>query len=478
MLRRLVRLCCLALIALDPASASPVPFEFVAGDTIKTSGFLVAVPNGFEPSLDVEESIRARTVLEELGSFQGLRLVRIGFSTGSKVLGRVRFQRNSDPPRSAQLTPAGYRLLEYVTVNGKMLESSIEPVRGSERMWIVTPSRYYELLRPLAEWKTQGGTEVEIIDYESAGGTKESLLVYLKERYRDFASRADYLVLVGDKDSLPGFGESTSKGFAFSDYRYTLLDGDDPFPDIFVGRLLAGDEAEVATQVRRWTEYERTPQHRAFSTAAIAISGDEGGRTTDEEYARQLAQELRSGSTSAVDILYQSDGTATPARLTKALEEGRSMVTYFGHGNGHAWASFARSGGGRSFALFPEFNIGDLRRLDNRGRLPWIVDVACENASWGTIDNCFGKAWVTHRQNDEPAGAVAYFGASSKVTWHPPAVMAIGIARAFAGKQLPALGPTLFAGQMHALRELGVRSGTLDVFRWFNLFGDPSLRIH
>ena len=46
-------------------------------------------------------------------------------------------------------------------------------------------------------------------------------------------------------------------------------------------------------------------------------------------------------------------------------------------------------------------------------------------------------------------GATAYYGGSVDISWHPPAIMAVGINRALAKKEAKTLGEILLLGQLY-----------------------------
>ena len=120
------------------------------------------------------------------------------------------------------------------------------------------------------------------------------------------------------------------------------------------------------------------------------------------------------------------------------------------------------------------FGNADVQNLENT-RLPFIIDVACLNASWATLPTPFAKAWVTQTTNGKNTGAVAYLGGSTTISWDPPAIMAIGIAKSHFEQMIPSLGGSVLAGQLYLIAQVGTTSDSLDNLKWYNLLGDPSL---
>lgn len=75
-------------------------------------------------------------------------------------------------------------------------------------------------------------------------------------------------------------------------------------------------------------------------------------------------------------------------------------------------------------------------------------------------------------------GAVAYYGGSVNISWHPPAIMAQGIAFEHMDKNFHYLGEALMAGQLYLAQKWNNKEDLVDNWEWFHLQGDPSLGVH
>ena len=269
---------------------------------------------------------------------------------------------------------------------------------------------------------------------------------------------------MGNKDTAPTFSESTGSGSAATDWTYTLLSsGNDKIPDVLYGRLVADDTDDVKVQVDKWIAYEKTPEHGgAWYPKALTIASDQGSNPSDKEYAQQVEAALRAGTYTSVDGDYQGEGTATADKIRSGLEDGRTWLAYFGHGSGTSWGS-----------TNDNFDVSTVETLTSGAKLPILVDVACENASWVELSKCFGKAWVTQKNG----GAVAFLGGSVSISWNPPAVMSVGIAKAHFEKPVHSLGGSWIAGQLYLVQQRGTGDDVVDNLKWYNLLGDPSLLV-
>ncbi len=493
-----------------------VPMDIAGKPELMTTGTVVTVPEGFEPSLEVvrqdtrklenvvvvpaqkrfrcgpsragfefdSELYASRAAfpesvveLKEVGKLQSVRLFRVGINPFQVRLGdkslevtneltvRVHFKQVSRV-RGTELPKAMYEIVRNGTANGRTLGDIVRPMAAAEVMVIVVGDSLKNSIAPLVAWKTAKGLTVKTYTFTQAGGTKEAVKKFIQNLYDTEVVKPSYLLFVGNKTSMPGYMESTASGSAATDYTYTLLSGTDAVPDVLHGRIVADNEAEVLTQMNRWINYEKAPAKGAWYPQGATISSNEGSNPSDKEYAQMTIDALKKGTYQNVDLFNQGDTTATPANITNALTSGRTWLSYWGHGSGTSWGSTNGS-----------FGNTQIQALTNSDKLPIIVDVACQNGSWVNLAKPFGKAWVTQESGGRPAGAVGYYGGSVNISWHPPAVMAVGVSKYHFEKPVQSLGGSVLAGQLYLIEKMGTGSNVTDNLKWYNLFGDPSMLV-
>ncbi|MBN2432690.1 MAG: hypothetical protein JXQ27_14535, partial [Acidobacteria bacterium] len=267
---------------------------------------------------------------------------------------------------------------------------------------------------------------------------------------------------------IPPDYRSTSNGSAASDYPYTLLSGGDILPDLWIGRLIGATQAEIAYQADKIIHYESCPDTGAAAnwySRCAGIASNEGSGPSDEEYITSITDSLLANTYTWRDHWFQGDNTATAANINAGLNDGRTWLTYIGHGSGTSWGS-----------TNTYYGLDTISQLANGYRLPILVDVACMNGQFDGSGECFGERWMrADPALVTPKGAVGYLGGSVSISWDPPAIMAQGIARHHFEDPVYTFGGSYWAGQLHLLAENGSGSDTVDNFEWFILFGDPSL---
>ncbi len=327
------------------------------------------------------------------------------------------------------------------------------------RMLVVTADAYQGALAPFIAWKQQKGIPVEMITMSSVGGTATGVQSAITSRYGS-ADGLTYVVLVGDIADVPtriGTYES-----AKSDPTYAMVAGSDRYPDLFVSRISAANVNEVQLQVAKFVRYERDPDTGAAAEwyhKATGLASNEGS-PTDYERCNLLRADLLGYTFTYVDQIYQPTGTT--AMISAALNEGRSLVNYIGHGSGTSWGN-------------PPFANSNVLALTNGWKQPWILDVSCSNGDFST-SVCFAEAWLRAGSVAQPNGAVATYSASTLASWVPPCEMQTHAVDLLVAEQANILGALYYYGGMKVLDLYPTGEGP-KLIEQYNIFGDCSLMV-
>lgn len=164
------------------------------------------------------------------------------------------------------------------------------------------------------------------------------------------------------------------------------------------------------------------------------------------------------------DIYLEKNYSKKASDLAASLNEGAGWLNYIGHGSGYDWPSTNGS-----------FSTDHIEKLTNYDVKPIVIDVACLNGRFA--EGHFGERLMNEVNND-PVGAVAYYGGSVSISWRPPAVMAIGINEMVAQKNIETLGAALMAGQIYLAANYTNKLRVYENYRWYHLFGDPSMKLN
>lgn len=329
------------------------------------------------------------------------------------------------------------------------------------RMLIISADALAPALAPFRVWKARRGIASELVLMSETDGTAAGLRQVVRDDY--FARPGlTWLVLVGDKDLVPT-NTGTYDG-SDADSPYAMIVGDDLYPDLFVSRISATELDQVVTQVAKFVGYERDPDTGAAAdwySRGAGVASDEGV-PADFERADLLRTDLLNQDYTEVDRIYQGLG-ATTANITAAVNEGRSLINYLGHGSGLSWDSV-------------RFSTDDVANLTNGHHLPWIVDVSCYNGDFARA-TCFAEAWLQAGTPEAPAGAVGMIAASSLAPWTPPTVMQAEVVELLTAGTRHTLGALYYSGLMRVLDEYSGIPVATQVIEQNIVFGDASLMV-
>jgi hypothetical protein len=324
-------------------------------------------------------------------------------------------------------------------------------------MLVIAYGDFMTAMEPFIAWKHQMGVPCEMVSVTTAGSTAAGIQSYIQNYYD--TNGLTFVLLVGDAEQIPSLIANSGQ----SDPSFSLVAGSDVYPDIFVGRFSAETVAQVETQVLRSVEYEKLPEigadwyHRGTGIASNQGPGDDD--EYDDEHMDFIRDDLLGFTYTAIDQIY--DPGANAPMVATAVNDGRSIINYAGHGSYIGWAS-------------SDFANSHVNALMNDNMLPFIWSVACANGMFAGR-TCFAEAWLRATNGPEPTGAVATLMASLNQDWNEPMdaqdemvdLLVAGAKRTFGGLSMN--------GCCHMLDEYGVL-GEDDFLSW-HIFGDPSLRV-
>ncbi|UCG16456.1 MAG: hypothetical protein JSV19_00145, partial [Phycisphaerales bacterium] len=331
------------------------------------------------------------------------------------------------------------------------------PLDETGDMRIICHDAWLPNIQPLVSHKNARGISTTAVGVSTIGNNATAIKTYIQNVYN--TSDLAFVLLVGDGAQV----DTPVASGGSSDPSYSKLAGSDDYPDILVGRFSAETPAHVDTQVLRTIEYEQLPAptqdwfKRGTGIASNQGPGDDG--EYDNQHMDNIRADLLAYGYTLVDQIY--DPTATAAQVTSALNNGRGIVNYCGHGSITSWSS---SG----------FSNTHVNALVNDNMLPFIFSVACVN---GRFDGytCFGEAWLRATNGTEPTGAIGAYMSSINQTWNPPMCAQDESVDLLVAETYVSFGTLCFAGSCQMIDEYG--AGGVDMFNTWIVFGDPSLRI-
>jgi len=345
------------------------------------------------------------------------------------------------------------------------------PVEEQGNMLIITYDSFYQDMVPFLQWKLSEGIPTVMVNVSTIGNAN-SIKTYIADSYN--SNGLTFVLLVGDSGQVPTFIYSGDA----SDPSYSFIVGSDHYSDLFVGRFSAETNAQVQTQVQRSVEYERDvlvgadwcQKGSGIGSPYGAGQGDDG--EADWQHMRNIRSDLLGFTYTEVDEFYggsqggeDQPGDPTSSMVADALNEGRSILDYCGHGSVDSWDT---SG----------FSISNVNQLTNDNMLPFIDSVAC---FVGDFDGqtCFAEAWLRATHNGEPTGAIAHFGSTISQSWAPPMAAQDEtidlLTHQYPDNYKVTVGGIYYDGCMKMNDDYGSQGyGETD---YWTIFGDPSLMV-
>ena len=340
-------------------------------------------------------------------------------------------------------------------------------------MLIISPAAYISALEPFKNWKIKNGIHTEIVAVESIGNTSAAIKNYIADYYQNSAHNLVFVLLVGDRRNMPPY---LSFGHIYDNW-YTEVAGEDDYPDLFLGRLLASSLADVTVQVGKSIAYESNPPETAHFPRFCGVASNEGPGDQDEwdyQHIQNIDNKLSNFTyTSGYEILHFPEDESQPptsAMLSNVLRNGVGILNYAGHGN---WDRFTTT-------AFYNYHV---EMLTNYNKLPFILSVACQNGNYNNSQPCFAQRWLTATRDGQPTGAVATVMSTIDQPWNPPMAgqdeMIDILTEAHSQGIRRTFGAICFNAFLK-MRDVYTSEAPFysrDTYRSWLIFGDPSLMV-
>jgi hypothetical protein len=304
--------------------------------------------------------------------------------------------------------------------NREQLHSSLN---GADYIIIVYDD-FYEDVLPLAKHRSKqfrvAVVKMQDIYDEFSWGllTPEAIREFIRYAYQYWRPPApSYIFLVGDaswdfkkgKNYVPTYYTHTYKwGQTASDHFYVCVNGDDPLPDLFVGRITTRTKEETRAVVEKIIRYENNP-------LTPFVKGE--GQPVLSDWRRHLLMLAAAGSFIGdseqllkdyvpIDLGYKVARVYTDpnspyygdtSQLLDFWNAGCSFVYFAGHGGGNIWADSSL------------FTLNDVQFLSNQNRPAFVSSFTCFTSYFDDP----GTSGLNEKLVNFPeGGAIAAFGST------------------------------------------------------------------
>ncbi len=279
---------------------------------------------------------------------------------------------------------------------------------------IITAPGFVGPANRIRDWARTRGYGAETVDTNTAGDTWQEIWDYLKTLYAN--ERMDYVLLLGDigdyNDLVPIAKISVVWEDTITDYRYSLLEGDDPFPEVAVSRLCGTTVDELNHQIDKITDYNAGIEPGPWAQRGLLVAHQD--YEWDYRGYRECKEKLRTNAWEYFDPVfikcYGADDGVTNKNIKLAIDGGCGIVNYRGHGGTDKWANWSKGPGQYSWTTV---NIHE--DLNNGDKYPVVFNICCLNAE---LDNAAREETLCEAWLSSEYGAVAALG-STRVSWTP-----------------------------------------------------------
>lgn len=342
------------------------------------------------------------------------------------------------------------------------------------RLIIISADKYISEMDSFLNWKRKKGIPTDLYTLSEIGSDTSSIRRFIQSQYD--SSGVTFCLLVGDGDELPPPVGTVGRAIGEdADHLYSYTEGDDYYPDLFIGRFSSngGEEENIRNQVMRSIEYERNPEKGGgwYSRGLMVASDltDDYDSIMDKQRAEWLKDTLLFDISpyftyTSIDSSYNPWGSSS--HISNAINSGVSIINYIGHGNVSGWGS----GGG--------FYLYNIANLTNYWMLPHVISVGCQVGNFNDR-NCFSEAALTAGTPENPTGFIVTLGPTIDQTWVPPCVGQEGAVNLLAHYEANTAGSVYFNGLYYMIQQYGGDTSDIgvEIAQTWHIFGDPSIQL-
>jgi hypothetical protein len=355
-------------------------------------------------------------------------------------------------------TPSFEQLFRTSFINYGSLQGTERMEPTQEGYLIIVADAFYDAIQPFATWKDTKGFDITVAKTSEipSGPTKENIKAYIVEAYNNWPIPPAYVLLVGDVAQIPTWTGSDSG--TCTDLYYVTIDEGNYFADIIISRFPAATVEHVTSMVDKTIYYEEGmfPDDSWVKKGAFIASSDMSGMAEDtHNYVIDL---YLTPNNYTCDKIWESQGGST-ADITNALNDGRSLCIYSGHGYSGGWAT-------------GPYDQSDVQGLQNSGMYPFVCSHACSTNPFSESE-CFGETWL----RVENKGGIAFWGASASTYWDEDDILEKRMFKAWWEDNLETIGGMTNMGLYYLYQEYGGGGMTQYYFEAYNVLGDSSVKI-
>ncbi|MBN2053403.1 hypothetical protein JW905_00690 [bacterium] len=341
---------------------------------------------------------------------------------------------------------------------------SLEPIAATTRdeplrLLIIAHDPLLAAIQPLADWHQRTGRRTEVVPASAAGGTSAALKAFIQDYYSQ--EHIEQVLLVGDIAQVPMCTVQQGSDTGIGDHDYSCLAGSDYYPEISIGRFHTSTASELSHMVQKTLNYTLDPPLDGWLDKSMLCAHEQEYPNKYTYCKNEILGYTYSLVTPQFDTFYPPEG-ASHAGVIAAIEAGRNLVNYRGHGDVGEWS----------------WNLGwdnsDIYALNNGPHTPIVWNIACLNGAVDSGSECLTEAWLK-AGDDGQGGAVASLAATRSSYTTPNHDFDKKLYRSIYDE-----GTYLIGDVVNAAKVAILPTGDYGIFnaRIYFINGDPALHIY
>ena len=370
-------------------------------------------------------------------------------------------------PADGTLSEAFYPIYNSLLSNRSLIED-VQLRRGA--YWFIAPQTYVPGIASLVEWKNAMGFDVRVIPTSEIGSNPYyyTIMNFIRNQFNAAEIKPDYICLVGDVSTSTGvdtYSQGNPYGFGYidSDNYFTFIEGDDYFPELFIGRISISNSSELTNYLNKYFGYARNPYMSDtgwyLNATMVAGSNYPTPRLT-KLWCREML--MKYGYTDVDTFL---TGYDSPTVINNSINSGVTFVNYRGYGMPEGWTS-------------PYYTGGNVSQLTNGPRFGVMTSIVCGTGDYNdSYTVCLGEAWIRYNNKGGP-GFIGTTNPDSHTQWNN--AIDCGIYWGLMEEDTYGLAQCQLAGKMamyYAFPEAIYPGGQVEwYFHSYNVLGDPELQ--
>jgi hypothetical protein len=284
-------------------------------------------------------------------------------------------------------------------LNSSLLDEEMDNVDGEGAYLFILPdSSLTNILQPLIDWRLERGFSSSLAFLSNIGNTAVELKEYIQDAYNTWDNPPQYVVLIGDIDgtiAVPCFYYHPSAIDSFpSDLPYSLLEGNDYFPDLDIGRISVRDPVQLSIIVDKIVNYESEPpiipDDNWFGRGLVSADTSAQMALSVKQWSAEI---MLDNGYEAVDSMFFFTYMPIPA-VTSIINQGVGLFNYRGWSD---WGGFATI---------------NINLLSNGEKHPVLFGCAGGTNNISQTE-CMGEAWLRGSYLNLPSAGISAIGPSA-----------------------------------------------------------------